>query len=249
MEQDQDIESFRKGLLRVAKEAADDPSPDLNDLQPVAPEIEAKLLRISLAARPERRSWYRQATAWLRQLVSRPIWIPAAMVPVVATLLFLLWPQRPHRSQQPDLDEYRLLATSAAAPQGDHGHPVLHAPGEEVAKEQTLHARFDHALKLALFAPGPQQGTVAIRPFILRNGQLEDWKVTFEAAEENSFRLYAPLRELPSIGSEQELLFAVGRPDALPTKEQMQAGTQPDGHLWQLKRLRLYVDDYTSRHN
>lgn len=239
MHKDDQITRLRKVLRGVMEEASEDCGDLL--LEPLTPEVEAKLLQISMRSQPQQEPWYRRAQRWLDDRLLTRYRIVALLAPV-AVLALVVW----RGFAQPPLDDYALLATKTVSPQTPAGRVLLGASSEAVHSTQELRIKRQDTLTLILRPPRTQKGEVAVQSFIRHGSQIEDWGVNLDPAEDGSFRLHLPIDELPKLGPEQDLLFQVGRPKSILSAAALQEGQLPDARSAHLYALHLIVEDAAS---
>lgn len=232
MENDQEIERFRQALAQAIIE--DDESEEIvAGTQRLRPDLEARLLDISLGKRtPERASILHRLWRGLKEKISIGVVVPATLLPAAAALFLIFG--RP--LLEPPVDQFAFRAEAEMA------RSVLGGPSQVVASATQLRIKRGQYLALTLLPPRPKKGAVAVRPFVQRSDKIEPWDVRFEAVEDGSFRLYVPVDAALGLGPEQDILLAFGRPEALPSAEDLRVGKVPDDRSWHLQRLRLYVD-------
>lgn len=232
MENDQEIERFRQALAQAIIE--DDEAEGIAaGAQRLRPDLEARLLDISLGKRaPKRAALLHRLWSWLKEKSSIRIVVPATLLPAAAALFLIFG--RP--LLEPPVDRFAFRA------EAEEARSVLGGPSQAVASTTELRIKRGQYLALTLTPPRQQNGAVAVRPFVQRGDTIEPWDVHFEAVEDGSFRLYVPVDAKLGLGPEQDILLVFGRPGALPNAEDLRVGKAADERRWHLQRLRLYVD-------
>lgn len=235
--QKQPIEPLKKLLAGLAEEAeAREAASEASRLQP---ELEQRLLQMSLETSTEKRSVFQRIRDWFGGGSRARIYVPGVLIPTLAAILMIVfW----SRDETENVDPYVLLASGQVLPQSQ-GHVMLSGSSTQVESTRQLKVGKRDAFTLVLLPPHPQHGVVEVRAFVKRGLDIAVWPIEFEKQPDSSFRLRLPVWELPGVQREQDLLFAIGRKDALPSAETLQAGRQGTQTKWHLLTLHLTVED------
>lgn len=247
MGNDMETERFRKLLTELAEQHDAESDPPREPFAPLNATLERQLLRISLDRAAARKTWYDRLRTWVRERPRRRIWIPIMLVPstAIALLIVQLQLHNPASLQyaRAPVAERKLRSGKTEMSRSADGHTLLAGRETEVREQAELRVKRQDTLTLYLPAPPGEKGAIAVRAFLRRDNVLRAWRVTPETRPDGSFLILMPVRILPDLAADQELLFVYGRPDALPGVAELSAGTQSPSQRWHQQSLRLIVED------
>ena len=240
MGKDLENQRLRQLLSELAEQNDAERAQAQGPFEPLNPALANRLLQISLAkpvARP----------SWLRELFLRRAWVPAVLA--TTTVALCVVPMVSNRVRPASwyasapVPTRKLLSHKSAMSQAATGNTLLGGSEGDAQEHSELRVKRRDVLTLILPAVPGEKGPVAVRSFIRRDGVLQTWNVFPESRPDGSFLLLMPVRILPDLAASQELIFAYGRPDALPSLEVLRQGKPQADRRWHLLSLALFVDD------
>lgn len=244
MSNELETERFRKLLLELIEERDGDKVEPSGPFTPLSPALERRLLQLSLPGGPPPLPLHRRLLAWLRAKLLRRLWIPLVLAPTTAALLFLqLAGGPPLRYAHAPVAQRKLYAAKAEMTRSPGGQVLLGSGAAALAERTELRLKRSDMLTVRLPPAGADKGPLAVRTFIRRDSVLRPWNVTPELRPDGSVLLLLPVRMLPDLGADQEILFVYGRPDGLPDLAAQPTAIPDAGARWRASSLRLRIED------
>lgn len=244
MDNEVQLERFRRVLTELADEEVAEARLIAGPHDPLSPTLHAQLLRISMAKPAAPARWYKEPLKWLAEHRSKRVWVPLLLVPAAAIALIVpVALHHPPAAAPRPLSAYKKEVLLTEPAQSADRRLVLgsHEPQRPAAQE--LKAKRHHTLSIVLSPLHAEGGPVAVRSFLRRDGHVQEWMVSPVAQPDGSFLLHRSVRTLPDLQADQELLIAVGRPEAMPTSEDLRRGKRPEPGRWELGVWHLLIED------